>query len=236
MVRKKEKGYLVLDIDLATQTVSAAQQITYNRTWYQVIAVTVEFHNDVPNRIFARYLNSNTDAILSGKTADGKAAGLPGEKIAKILKGNMLVFSGNFGSGAMSATLDTKLTKAEAGKDIATVVNDIISPIIPCLGCGDWTPPEPNPMTWAIAPVGISGTQIIMIATTATDAATPPVEYYFTNKTLTGHDSGWQTSTTYIDTGLTPNTTYTYAVRARDSAPMPNETAASADANATTLP
>ena len=99
----------------------------------------------------------------------------------------------------------------------------------------DTTPPVPNPMTWAIAPMAISDTQITMTATTATDAESPPVEYYFTNLNDASHNSGWQDSTTYTDSGLSSNTTYTYNVRARDSvAPVPNVTAASADANATT--
>jgi hypothetical protein len=99
----------------------------------------------------------------------------------------------------------------------------------------DTTPPVPNPMAWASAPAAISDTQITMTATTATDATSPPVEYFFTNVTDTGHDSGWQTSPTWTDGGLYSNTTYTYNVMARDSAaPVPNVTTASADANATT--
>ena len=101
----------------------------------------------------------------------------------------------------------------------------------------DTTPPTPNPMTWAAGgePNAISDSAITMTATTATDATSPPVEYFFTNVTDTGHDSGWQTSPTWTDGGLYSNTTYTYNVMARDSAaPVPNVTTASADANATT--
>jgi hypothetical protein len=57
-----------------------------------------------------------------------------------------------------------------------------------------------------------------MIATTASDS-TPPVEYQFNETTGNsgGTDSGWQTSATYSDEGLSENTQYGYEVRARDS-------------------
>ncbi len=233
-----EKGYLVLDINLATQTVNTAQQVAYvaKENVPRVFAVTVVLYDDVPGHIFADYGYGNTGAVLSGKTTDGKVVGLAGQKIAKILKGQMLAFSDDLGWGTLSATLDIKLTKTYVNDDIADVVFALIPH--PCheLDCLDLTPPEPNPMTWAIAPMAISDTQITMTATTATDADSPPVKYYFTNVTDANHSSGWQISTTYIDTGLTPNTTYIYHVRARDTALIPNITAASADANATTLP
>jgi hypothetical protein len=90
-------------------------------------------------------------------------------------------------------------------------------------------------MTFAVEPVAISDTEIIMTATTATDTGTPPVQYYFTNVTDPNHNSGWLSSPAFVDTDLTPETTYTYNVKTRDSAaPVPNQTAASADASATT--
>jgi hypothetical protein len=91
-------------------------------------------------------------------------------------------------------------------------------------------------MAWASEPAAISDTQITMTATTAIDATSPPVEYYFTNVTDASHNSGWQSSPTYTDTGLSSNTTYTYNVKVRDSAsPVPNVTTASSNASATTL-
>ena len=142
-----------------------------------------------------------------------------------------------FGSATMTATLDAKTTKAAAGSTIGSVVSGLITGLTKYTLVADTTAPTPNPMTWAIGegPNAVSDTQITMTAATATDAVTPPVQYYFTNKTITGHDSGWQDSTTYTDSGLSSNTTYTYNVMARDSvAPVPNITTASADANATT--
>lgn len=91
-------------------------------------------------------------------------------------------------------------------------------------------PPTPNPMTFAVAPVGASAGSVTMTATTATDAS-GPVEYLFghfacsSNGGTGGTASSWQTSTTYVDTGLQPNQCYGYKVEARDS--FANRTASS---------
>jgi len=85
----------------------------------------------------------------------------------------------------------------------------------------DTAPPQPNPMTWADPPHGISTTAISMTATTAVDAS-PPVEYYFNCMTAGCNASGWQTGTIYTDTGLLPNTWYGWRVMAKDS--LNNET------------
>jgi len=98
---------------------------------------------------------------------------------------------------------------------------------------GDTTAPTPNPMTFATAPHATSSTSIAMIASTATDD-TSGVEYYFTCTAGGGHDSGWQSGTSYTDTGLTPSTSYTYTVKARDTSSNHNETTASSPASATT--
>jgi hypothetical protein len=95
----------------------------------------------------------------------------------------------------------------------------------------DTTPPEPDPMTWASAPQATGNTSISMTATTASDAS--GVEYYFACTAGGGHDSGWQDSPTYEDTGLTPDTEYTYQVQARDKSLNQNETDWSSPASAT---
>ncbi|MBN1787149.1 MAG: hypothetical protein JW806_01995 [Sedimentisphaerales bacterium] len=97
----------------------------------------------------------------------------------------------------------------------------------------DMTPPTPDPMTWAAEPEAILSTMITMTATTASDIT--GVEYYFANITDANHDSGWQDSTSYTDTGLEPETTYTYQVKARDKSPLQNETDWSSPASDTTL-
>ncbi len=51
-----------------------------------------------------------------------------------------------------------------------------------------------------------------------------------------GHDSGWQNSSTYVDTGLTPVTTYTYEVKTRDRFFTPNEGEYSVAVSVLTLP
>ncbi len=86
--------------------------------------------------------------------------------------------------------------------------------------------PSPAP-TFATPPTPVSTTSLTMTSTVATDD-TPPVEYYFWTSpfaTPPGHIGDWQEDTTYIDTLLVPNTSYTYVVRARDSViPVPNQT------------
>jgi hypothetical protein len=98
----------------------------------------------------------------------------------------------------------------------------------------DTSPPSPNPMTWAVAPYAASSTSVSMTATTASDVS--GVEYYFTCTAGGGNDSGWQNSPTYEDTGLTPETSYTYTVKARDKSANQNETAVSTAESATTQP
>ncbi|KPK43066.1 MAG: hypothetical protein AMJ65_06905 [Phycisphaerae bacterium SG8_4] len=103
----------------------------------------------------------------------------------------------------------------------------------------NWNPkptaPTPNPMTWAQAPGDASRTAIFMSATVAVSTDGSTVEYYFDATAVGGHDSGWQSSPEYIDTGLTANTTYSYRVKARNSSNL-METAFSDERSATTLP
>jgi len=96
----------------------------------------------------------------------------------------------------------------------------------------DTTAPTPNPMTWATAPVGTGPYSIGMVASTATDSS--GVEYYFQCLTAGGHDSGWQSSTSYTDSGLSESTVYTYRVKARDNSTNQNQTAWSEPASAAT--
>lgn len=57
--------------------------------------------------------------------------------------------------------------------------------------------------------------------------------YYYDATGNPDHNSGWQASTTYIDTGLTPNTEYAYKVNIRDAAE--NESGYSSELTARTL-
>jgi hypothetical protein len=89
-------------------------------------------------------------------------------------------------------------------------------------------------MTWAQVPQAVDESQITMTATEATDPS--GVEYYFDCMSEGCNDSGWQASVVYTDTGLAPNTAYTYVVRAKDLSANFNMTAASDEATATTAP
>jgi uncharacterized repeat protein (TIGR02543 family) len=224
-------GYLVVKVDPATQAISEAQLLTY---WsdgavkaQQTENVTVTFTSD-GGYILAKYLNGTSDALLAGKAA---ATG-----IAKTLSGYLLIDDSGFGT--LSATLDTKTTTAHSGDtDISTALGIIRAALVTkgYVDQSDVTPPQPSPMTWAVEPNAGSDTTITMTATTATDA-TPPIKYYFTNVTDSTHNSGPQSSPTWTDSGLTPDTNYTYTVTAQDSAPALNSTIASAPATARTLP
>lgn len=92
----------------------------------------------------------------------------------------------------------------------------------------DTVPPTPNPMTWAVPPSGLTPTSIIMTATVAADP-TPQVQYYFENIS-NSQNSGWITSATWTDIGLTAGQTYGYRVKARDG--LLNETGWSTTVNA----
>jgi hypothetical protein len=96
----------------------------------------------------------------------------------------------------------------------------------------DANSPSPDPMTWAHEPNAVSSSSITMMASKATDIS--GVEYYFTCTAGGGHNSGWQDSNTYTDTGLTNNTTYTYKVKARDKSINQNETVDSNEKSAKT--
>ena len=98
----------------------------------------------------------------------------------------------------------------------------------------DTASPSPDPMTWATQPYATGSSSISMTATTATDDSS--VEYYFECTAGGGNSSGWQDSSTYEDTGLSPDTQYTYRVKARDKSSNQNETSFSSTASATTNP
>jgi GH35 family endo-1,4-beta-xylanase len=100
----------------------------------------------------------------------------------------------------------------------------------------DTTPPTPNPMTWSSYPTATGSSTITMTATTATDAESPPVRYYFECITDGSKTSDWQSSSTYVASSLTPSTSYSFRVKARDSAPALNETGWSSTQSATTEP
>ena len=97
----------------------------------------------------------------------------------------------------------------------------------------DLTAPTPDPLTWAAVPTAINDHSITMTASIATDDLNA-VEYNFICTDGGGNDSGWQSSNTYIDTGLLALTQYTYQVLARDTSNNGNQTAPTVTASAIT--
>jgi len=86
----------------------------------------------------------------------------------------------------------------------------------------DTTAPDPDRAQWETKPY-LSGGSAQMIAVEAIDAWWgDEVEYYFKAEFGPGHDSGWQSSRVYRDSGLASNKEYGYSVKARD--PLGNET------------
>ncbi|UCF17196.1 MAG: hypothetical protein JSW59_07000, partial [Phycisphaerales bacterium] len=90
-----------------------------------------------------------------------------------------------------------------------------------CWLVADTLPPIPNPSQWEDEPNLVSAGAIRMTAETSFDAWGWVVEYFFdcVDDQAGCHDSGWQTSPTYTDTGLPPGVEFGYRVRARDGVP-----------------
>ena len=95
----------------------------------------------------------------------------------------------------------------------------------------DAAAPVPNPIAFHSAPAPAGPTSIRMVASTAFDPS--GVEYFFTCAAGGGHDSGWQSSPEYTDTGLNPGGSYSYTVKARDCSVAHNQTAPSTAASIT---
>lgn len=85
-----------------------------------------------------------------------------------------------------------------------------------CWLVADTKAPVPNPSEWEIEPYLASSTSAKMTARTAFDEWGWDVEYYFDCIYGNGHDSGWQASRAYQDTGLPIDAIYGYRVRTRD--------------------
>ncbi len=79
-----------------------------------------------------------------------------------------------------------------------------------------WAPVTPDPATFSLFPTAGSSTAITMRSTTGTSTG-DPVEYLFTEISGNpgGTSSAWQSSSTYTDIGLQPQTTYAYTVTMR---------------------
>jgi len=100
-------------------------------------------------------------------------------------------------------------------------------------GGNDVTAPAPDPMQFAVAPFSPAPDRIAMTAVTASDAS-GVVEYRFACTSGGGGctTSAWQSSPSFTASGLASNTSYVFAVQARDLAG--NATAWSSGSAATT--
>lgn len=166
--------------------------------------------------------SSYTDMITVTKTSDDDT--YESHSLPNYLSGTVYI-----------RVIDTDRTPGN--KSLDTIAIDHM--YIKCVGTPpppDTDPPTPDPMEWAVdgAPKATGSTSISMTAATASDDN--GVEYYFTCTAGGGNDSDWQDSSTYEDTGLDPDTEYTYTVRARDKSPNQNVTDPSGEASARTNP
>ena len=80
----------------------------------------------------------------------------------------------------------------------------------------DATPAVNNGLLSAVA---LSSTQITVTANTTTDSGSGihSTPYLIGETTGTNHSSGWQASKTFVDSGLSPNTSYSYRLMVRDA-------------------
>jgi len=78
--------------------------------------------------------------------------------------------------------------------------------------------PLPSPMQWSIPPTAVSETEITMRAFEAISSDGSGVEYLFeeTSGSPGGSNSTWQDAREFTDTDLSPMTTYSYRVKARN--------------------
>ncbi len=174
-------------------------------------------------------INLGSGAALT--FADSSAVAWPGTlNITGIFTPTSLRF-GTTGGGLTTTQLDKISVNGTGLTDYSLNASGYL---ILDAGPPDTAAPTPSPMTWASVPAPASSDSITMTATTATDAS--GVDYFFdeTSGNLGGTDSGWQSSPTYTDTGLSPSTSYTYTVIARDRSAALNATTVSASASATT--
>lgn len=115
--------------------------------------------------------------------------------------------------------------------DYGSLGQYFLSGSVPTLST-DTTAPNPDPMTWAVAPLAIDRSSVTMTASTATDDS-GAVEYQFI--CVAGGQgclsSSWQSSPEYTAVGLQASTLYSFQVRARD---LSNNMTGTSDAASTT--
>lgn len=206
LYRKDTTFRFAIDDNTTKSELSVASSTVCNGNWMHIVAV-----RDTASKLLRLYVNGTQIATLTDATA------------LTISQTEPLYIGWAMSPGAVD---DLRIYRY-------ALTADQVAAIYIGAGVPDTAAPLPNTMTWAVAPHATSYDSVAMTATTATDIS--GVEYYFTCIAGGGHDSGWQNSTAYTDTGLTNNATYTYTVKARDKSVNQNATAASTEASATTL-
>ncbi|MFT5128421.1 MAG: hypothetical protein ACI8W8_002031, partial [Rhodothermales bacterium] len=171
-------------------------------------------------------ISGSETEVWTGSSANGNAVN--NRQVGNTLQTNVRTAHFPPGSGGWFSNRDRAQTDTKRFYGLSQELTILGGAVV------DTDPPTPDPMTFFSAPSAASATTVTMTATSASDALTPPVEYFFENQT-TGSNSGWQAGTNWVDT-VAENTLNTYRVKARDSvAPTPNETAFSATAQSTPL-
>ncbi|MCH7225124.1 hypothetical protein [Haloferula sp. A504] len=184
--------------------------------------------NTVQDRLTISSTAWGSDTVVDGGNWTFTTDGTVGTITTAVIPGSPTIFDFD-ASGLSSVPANTTITIAHLSGGGGVQLHSFTVGTVVL----DPDPPTPDPMTWESEPAAIGETSITMTATTAIDPS--GVQYYFTETSGAGNDSGWQTSPTYIDTGLSPNTTYTYTVKARDALGL-HETGASGAVAATTDP
>lgn len=217
---------------LATVVSSAAYTGNYGAllkktTWIESKAVSTVGYDSIYVKYARKTKGLDTDEYLYVEWYDGSIW----HELEKTQDSSWSLVEMTCGTGAgNNANFKIKFsTNGNAGNDEAMVDDVEITNIPPA---PDITPPEPDPLTWDSPPSATGPTSISMTADTASDPS--GVEYYFVCTDGGGHDSGWQNSPTYQDTGLSPGTTYTYQVKAQDKSANQNVTGLSTEKSATT--
>lgn len=99
-----------------------------------------------------------------------------------------------------------------------------------------WAALDLQAPTLSEAQSSVTPTSPTAIAVTAAATDHNGLQYLIKNLTFPdgSHDSPWQSSPIHQDSGLSPNTTYTYTITTRDLSPNANQSAASTSLSATT--
>jgi hypothetical protein len=131
-------------------------------------------------------------------------------------------------------TPSTEYTYTVQARDLSENLNTntVSAPASATTDAPDLTPPPvpslTDPAGWTIGTGSIA-----LSASAVVDGEGSGVEYRFTNTTLSTN-SGWLSTPEWSESGLTPETTYTYTVQSRDTSAALNESAQSASESATT--